>query len=634
MARVIPWILIAVAVLTLLVHLDADPSRLAWRDFITDEGWWTAEARDHALFGHWVTDDYNQGLAVPVATWIWRASFALGGVTLLAARAPSAVAALLTLLLLWLIARRERPRDAAIAPLLLATALPFAIHARLAMPEPLAVLGVTAAWWLLGGITRPGFRRPALAGLAFGLALSAKFSVVVAGPPLLWIALRLSAPRMAFPPGGGPVLAAPARERWFAPVNFAFAAALSWGVARLGFGLRHPAELSALEHLYRQENLPASPVDLLANLAYFPMPTPFLYQTAALLVLAGLGAWALGLNARSLSPSAQALTVLVMGGLTQAVFMNPADRRFVVFLPALALLAARGWRALADGEALPRRFVGRVDLAGLLVAAFALALVLPGRLALWTGRLRSVMGSPLPDERLRALAALLFVATMALALFWLGRRPLRAPAMLVTGLLLGWLVVCLEPFDALAWAGVFHALGRYDAGPVWASVGRYWAPAWGLVTLLLIWAGLGRAGLLPAGRLERRRALLPWLVPLVALALLAGERATPTFTLRDAGARLAAPLADGTACRALVGPEAATLGLTTRLPALVPRDAFNPDVLRNPPPNSRILTMTSDSGTPILSEWPAGADSLTICPDHEGRSRFVFAVEEHRSPRD
>ena len=50
-------ILAVLAALSLFVALDADPSRMLWRDFITDEGWWTAEARDCALFGQWVTDE-------------------------------------------------------------------------------------------------------------------------------------------------------------------------------------------------------------------------------------------------------------------------------------------------------------------------------------------------------------------------------------------------------------------------------------------------------------------------------------------------------------------------------------------------------------------------------------------------
>ncbi|MBM4116796.1 hypothetical protein FJ251_03505 [bacterium] len=628
MARRLAWLLLALATALILPHLDADPSRLVWRDFITDEGWWTAEARDRTLFGQWVTDAYNQGLAVPASSWAWRAAFALGGVSLWTARAPVAIASLLTLLLVALIARRERARDELLAPLLLASSLPFVFHARLAMPEALATLGITAAWWLLGGIQRSGFWRPALAGLCAGIGLSAKLSVAVVLPPLAWIAFRQAQPLIAFPAGGGTLLAPTPWARWRTALHFVFAAFLAWGLLRLSLGLRYPAELAALERLYRGENLPATPVDLLANLAYFPFPAPFLYQVAPLLVLAGVGAWVLGLNWLGRGPASQALLILSFGGLLQALLGNPADRRFLVFLPALALLGARGWRALATGEALPRRFVGRIDLSGLLAAAFVIAFVLPGRLALWFGRLRNLQGAPIPDERLRALAALLFIVTLGLSLLWLARRPLRAPMALVVGLLVGWLIVCLEHFDFLVWAGLAQAFGRYSARPLWDSMGGAWAIAWGLASLALLWLALARVGLLPALRLERWRAGLPWLVPVLALALLAAGALRPSFTLRDAPARLAAPLADGSPCLGLIGPEAATLGLGTRLPIWVPRDGFNRELADSPPAGLRILTMMEDSGLSLRESWPLGADKLTIGGSLAGDSRFIFAVQE------
>jgi len=628
MARRLAWLLLALAVLLTALHLDADPLRLVWRDYITDEGWWTAEARDRTLFGQWVTDAYNQGLAVPAASWAWRGAFALGGVSLWTARIPAAVASLLTLLLVALIARRERSRDDLLAPLLLASSLPFVFHARLAMPEALATLGITAAWWLLGGIERSGFWRPALAGLCAGIGLSAKLSVAVVLPPLAWIAFRQAQPLIAFPTGGGALLSPSPAARWRTVLHFLFAAFLAWGLLRLSLGLRYPAELVALERLYRGENLPATPVDLLANLAYYPFPAPFLYQVAPLLVLAGVGAWALGLNWLGRGPASQALLMLSFGGLLQALLGNPADRRFLVFLPALALLAARGWRALATGEALPRRFVGRLDLSGLLAAAFAIAFVLPGRLALWFGRLRNLQGAPLPDERLRALAALLFIVTLGLALLWLARRPQRAPMALVVGLLVGWLLVCLEPFDFLAWAGHAHALGRYNATPLWDSMGGAWSVAWGLATIALLWLALARAGLLPELRLERWRGTLPWLAPVFALALLGAGALRPSFTLRDAGPQLAAPLADGSPCLGLIGPEAATLGLGTRLPIWVPRDGFNRELADSPPAGFRILTMMEDSGLSLQESWVLGVEKLTIKSPPPRDSRFVFAVQE------
>ncbi len=609
--------LLLVALAGLVLALDADPSRLLWRDFITDEGWWTAEARDRVLFGDWVTDEYNQGLAVPAATWAWRASFEAFGVSLLSARLPSLLAGLLTLLLLGLMLRRDGA-DVARGALLLASALPFAMHARVAMPELPSLLGVTAAWWLLSSGRRGA---QLLGGLAFGLALSAKFSAIVALPPLFWIARGAAGPAWSLPAGGGPVERVPLIARWRRSVNFTFAALVAWSLLRLPFGLAFPDALGALESLYRGENLPANPIDLLANLAYFPFPAPFLYHTAPLLALAGVGAWAAGLEWRRRDLAGQALAFLLMGGLTQALFLNPADRRFLLFLPALAILALRGWRALASGETLPGFHFRKPNLAAMLAASFALAAVLPGRLAIWWGRLRNMTGEPLPDERLRALAAGLFILTLVLGLIWLARRPRHLSTTLGAGLLIGWILLCLEHFDFLAWAGLFHALGRYDASRLWLEMGGPWSVFWALATLLPLWLALARAGLLPGARLEGSRARLPWLAPILGLAILLPNWTQPSFTLRDAADDLAAPPVE-----LLVGPEAPTLAIGSEARCVVPRGAFNAGFLDDPPPNSRLVTLVEDSGE-LASDWPEGARRLELCPQSDGKPRFVLAVQ-------
>jgi hypothetical protein len=617
MRKALPWILLTVALAGLAVALDADPSRLLWRDFITDEGWWTAEARDRVLFGDWVTDDYNQGLAVPAASWAWRLGFELLGVTLLAARMPSLVAALLVLLLLGRMSWRGRTGSEVLGVLLLASSLPFALHARVALPELPSLLGVVAAWWLLGGKRRGA---TLLAGLAFGLALSAKASAVVALPPLLWIARGADQPAWRLPAGGGRVERVSLLARWSRTVNFAFASLLCWGLARLPFGLSYPDQLSALEGLHRGENLPLNPVDLLANLAYFPFPAPFLYQTAPLLALAGIGAWALGLQWRRRDLTGQALAFLLLGGLTQALLLNPADRRFIVFLPALAILALRGWRALADGEKLPSLQFRHLNLGAMLAAAFAMAAVLPGRLALWYGRWHNLTGDPLDDTRLRALAAGLFILALAGGLIWLARRPRHLSSTLAGGLLLGWLTVCLEHFDFLILAGSMQLAGRYDASRLWLETGGVWSLPWGLTTLLLIWLALARIGWLPGGFLERGRRLLPWLVPVLSLALFVPTWLTPSHSLRDAAATLAQPPA-----QLLIGAEAPSLGLGSELPCVVLRDSFNLDRLDGPPPGTRRLLLVEDSGQRITS-WPRGAESLELCPQADGQPRFRFAV--------
>ncbi len=642
-----------------LIALDADPGRMLWRDFITDEGWWTAEARDHALFGDWVLDEYNQGLAVPLATWVWRWAFAIGGVTLAAARMPSLLASALILVLLGLMLRRARGRDPlsgegweegpAPVLLLLATAIPFAQYARLAAPEPLSLLLVTASWWTLAGasggnalrvmggdggeavLTRALPAGPILAGLLLGAALSAKLSAVVAVPALAWLAHRHDdtpddAPRLM---------------RWQPALYLLFGTLLAWSLLRLPFLSRYPAELGALEAIYRGENLPGSPVDLLSNLAFFPWPSPFLYQVAPLLALAGVGAWQIGLAWRGRSLASQALAFLLLTALAQGALANPADRRFLLFLPALTILAARGWRALAAGETIRgqdedasavrplRLWLSRsgTGAAPAFLAALAAAFVLPGRMAIWIERLLRAAGRPPGEFPLRAAAAILFVATLLVVWFWLRRRPARTGAVLRVGLIAGWIFVCLEPFDFLIWAGLAQAWGSYDAGRVWLECGAWWSLPWGLLTLALVWLPLARGGLLPRfALLERGRRWLPAMVPLLAFLVLAPDWMLPRYTLRDAAARLSAPLENGGDCKVVVGAEAPSLLLGSRVQAIPTRGDFNTFWHESPPPGTRILRLIEDSGRVLPGEGPAGADTLSLCPQRQAADtpRFVF----------
>ena len=638
MNRLVTLLLLLLTVAGLIVSLDADPSRLLWRDFITDEGWWTGEARDRALFGEWVMDEYNQGLSTPLATWTWWLSFRALGASLWAARLPGAIASLLALLLLGLLARRpagdcpggsvEREPDPRLAALLLGSAIPFAMHARIAMPEPLSLFLVLAAWLCLSLNGYGEERRRSwslLAGLCFGAALSAKLAVIVAYPALAWM---LHYQREEVPE-------APLLWRWRPALHFTFASLLVWRLLRLPFELGFPREIASLDLLHRGENLPGALIDALANIAYFPWPAPLLYQVAPLLALAGFGAWQLRFSLRGRGAGAQALSFLLLTTLAQSCLNYPADRRYLILLPALALLAARGAAAVAGGEA-PAEGRPSEQGTGLPLwqraagAALVLAFVLPGRLALWLSRLLDLFGNPMDDFRTRGLAALLFVAAFTASLFWLLGRPRHIAAAYRTGLLIGWLVICLEPLDLLLVGWLGQLAGRYDASRLWLEAGAWWALPWGLLTLALVWLPLSRGGVLPRiGALERARGWLPYAVPLVALLWLAPTWALPRHTLRDASAILTAPLADGSGCRAVLGAEAPGLAIGSDRQTVPIRDEFNRYWLENAPAGTRIVRLVEDSGY-RRADWPAGADTLGICPEPDGRPRFLFAVWEVR----
>ena len=55
------FVVLAAALLVRVINAGADPPSSISRDFITDEGQWTHNARNAAIYGQWRLDDYNPG---------------------------------------------------------------------------------------------------------------------------------------------------------------------------------------------------------------------------------------------------------------------------------------------------------------------------------------------------------------------------------------------------------------------------------------------------------------------------------------------------------------------------------------------------------------------------------------------
>lgn len=160
--REITWIvvLILLAAVPRLLHLDADPRQDFQATYLADEGLYAHNARLHALFGSWTMDDHNVALfTAPLHTASVRASYALFGTGLWQTRLPSAIAGILTCLVLYAFLRRETTRGIAVAATLLLTLSGFVTsHNRVAYTESIQVLLLTigffaalrsraATWW-------------------------------------------------------------------------------------------------------------------------------------------------------------------------------------------------------------------------------------------------------------------------------------------------------------------------------------------------------------------------------------------------------------------------------------------------------------------------------------------------------
>ncbi len=170
-----------------LVRLDADPSGMLSTAFLTDEGWYSQAARNHAVFGQWSLDEHNVALVLcPLHTFLLRLSYALFGVSFWSTRIVGAFASVMTVgLVAWCL--RARPKVATLAAAIVATQPVLFGLSRVAFCENSQLFFVTLTWVAASDQRR---RRSSwvLAGAAAALA------VVVKGSALYAIALAMVAP--------------------------------------------------------------------------------------------------------------------------------------------------------------------------------------------------------------------------------------------------------------------------------------------------------------------------------------------------------------------------------------------------------------------------------------------------------
>jgi 4-amino-4-deoxy-L-arabinose transferase-like glycosyltransferase len=150
--RYLAWLVVILAVASTLrfVWLRADPPTvdvvgvgIVWHD----EGAWTHNARNRALWGTWTTDEWNPVYVAPVFTALEYASFRELGVGLWQARVVPALSGLLAVVFLaaGLAAVGDR-RTALIGSALLATNYAFVMWNRAALMESTMTAFIVVAW--------------------------------------------------------------------------------------------------------------------------------------------------------------------------------------------------------------------------------------------------------------------------------------------------------------------------------------------------------------------------------------------------------------------------------------------------------------------------------------------------------
>lgn len=172
-------LIMAAALLLRVINLDSDPSALISRDFITDEGWWAHNARNGLFYGEWRIDEYNLGLySAYLYNLLLYATFKLFGISFTTMRMLSAVCGWLTVLLLFLLVRREMSTRAALfASALLGFCNLHIVYSRTGFTESVMGFFLVLTLWLWS-LRRAHYFFPLMAGVSAGLMVVTKITAV------------------------------------------------------------------------------------------------------------------------------------------------------------------------------------------------------------------------------------------------------------------------------------------------------------------------------------------------------------------------------------------------------------------------------------------------------------------------
>ena len=225
-ASVLVVVILSVALLFRVVNLDADPSALISRDFITDEGWWAHNARNALFHGQWRMDEYNLGLySAYLFNYLLYSAFKVLGVGFTALRIASALAGWLTVVLIFLLVRREiGARAGVIACALLGFSNLHILYSRTGFTESVMVFFLALTLWLWS-LRRKHYVFALIAGASFVLMVVTKITAIYFVPGLVLAviaaAIRRSVSRReALLFLGGMVLAGAAYTLLFIVPNF------------------------------------------------------------------------------------------------------------------------------------------------------------------------------------------------------------------------------------------------------------------------------------------------------------------------------------------------------------------------------------------------------------------------------
>ena len=391
------------------------PVGVVWHD----EGAWTHNARNMALFGVWETDRWNPMYLAPVFNALEYLSFRAFGVGLWQARLVSEALGVASVLLVAGAVRLAAGRTAgAIAGALTASNFVWVMWNRAALLETTMVVPMTAALYAYARADRlAGPRAAAWGSLAAALAVTAFFAkaaaaffpaaIALAAAAGIWAAWRAKPGRRPF--------------SLSAHTGVLLGLAASAAVAAAVFVIPYWTEFEFYNWQMSVTRKPSYTLEAFVDRAsWLPVVHDFFTRQWMLLILA-LGALFSTIARWRLATAAERLAVAwILVGCAELIVHDVGnERRFVFLVPPLIVLAA-----VVLGR--DRRLLGpEAAGAGIRHVAAASPLVLYA-LYVVAGSLTRVgfEGRISPGVRLGAVAAVL----MAVALFATWPRPARAMA--------------------------------------------------------------------------------------------------------------------------------------------------------------------------------------------------------------
>ena len=607
-------IVLLAALLLRVVSLDTDPSVLISRDVITDEGWWAHNARNAVLFGQWQVDDNNLGLySASLYNVLVYFSFEVFGVTYASMRMLSALAGWLTVVLAFLLIRREvSARAALFASMLLGFSNLHIIYSRTAFVESTMVFFLALALWFWA--LRNQHRVFAMmSGIAFALILVTKITAIYFLPGLILVIaaalIRRSVGRQeALLFGSGLSIVGAVYFFLFVVPNFG-----DWLQLNLanGSGAEWPSGPAGLIN---------STLKLLGSSFYakVPMITAFTLLSLGLFVVS---ASANGLtkavrDAKEMEATSAALLVGYLFSLSFTVYQP--ERRF---LPALFLMVVlssflleKGWTAIES--------LAQADYQMGAVGWFTVLFLLP---AIGILHLRLHFDSA-PLEWL--LKAIIIAGLIAIAVS-LSRG--RWPSRIKSNLLVASRLVLVLLFFVLYLGLAYKALELWGLDLRGAANDRILVIAVSVVVLV--------CAVIVSMRVRDARRSAPYL--LCAFLLIEGIQIStwllqPTYTLKDTSASLSEILnRDDTI---VTYYETALMTTSARVICRSERRGFNVDVFETSAPQY-VMVLRRDNWRDYAleemppQEWPppsrfvaTSVASFELCPTKLRGPRFILEL--------